>query len=382
MFVSKKWRVLLIFILWIGSVALILLVIGARPLVITDVGKYYVSEDGAMVATCASEGGEFSNKIRFWDLHKSGQHSEFELPFDEDAWLLPPDVIFSAGNKFARAFGTEYDLINKTILAKRKIPRPMPWEQILFDENDRLVARWFGEYWDTLTMKPVHKMEWPSENWDGFVPLGNVLLFYHGKSTTIVDTKRRTKKTINLAKNYEDRFGIAPTGDYCGYFETNGDYHLLSVDQRTSRRLALSAAKYGPVQISPHGVYLSGCLGVPDEWLERGLEMLGVSNPPTWHLIDPNTGRIDSAFRGDNYDSVANPMFTADNAFVLAFDRQRSRLSVWALPVQDRAGLKLGLLVGFSLAAFVAMFKAVKPRIAGSKPAVNGGPITASRKGP
>jgi hypothetical protein len=123
-------------------------------------------------------------------------------------------------------------------------------------------------------------------------------------------------------------------------------------------------------------------LGNPEDWLERGLEMLGISMPSVWHLIDSNTGRVVSSFRGDNHDSIENPMFTADNAFVLAFDRQRSRLSVWALPVQDRTALKLALLVGFSLAAFVAIFKAAKPRTAGSKPAVNGGPTTASRKDP
>jgi hypothetical protein len=363
MTISPKWRTILIFLAWIGSVAFTLLFAGARPFVIDEVDGYCVSDEGAMLATCARQTSGAKSAIRFWDLRQGALHSEFEVPFVRDGWV-PEVVIFSTENKRARAFGQEFDLVNKTSLPRKEIPytkelpETVPWDQIFYDEHDRLIARWSGEYRDTATMMPLYRLELP-EDWHTKSPHGNLIIFYVGKSITIVDAKRRTTKTIDLSKNYEDGFGIAPTGDYCGYFETNREYHLFSVDEGTVRKIALPA-DYSRVEISPRGVYLSCQDGAPPSWLDQGLEKLGIFRPSTWHLIDPNSGGILYTFQGDNHDSVLNPMFTADSSFVLGFDPMRSRLSVWELPIQDRTTLKVVLLIGFSVAASAAIYKTRK----------------------
>ncbi len=366
-FIGKiNWRIVSILLAWIVCAAAVWMLLTPRPFVIEKIARYWVSDDGNWLATCTMQTPAANARATIWDLRTFDRHYEFDFPDRAEEGWFPRRAIFAPSGKLARFDGVLVDLVQKThqpSMAEHPEFRHIPFENIFFDEQDRLIARWDEEYWNVAEKKLVAKIVIPRD-WHSACPRGHLHYFQSEKATTIVDFKNRSSVEVNVPDmSAELGFCLAPTGDYYGYFGLSHDYWLFSTDGKAPKKIPLRT-EYDAVNISPHGVYLLACVqgGDPDGWLNRVLAKLDIWPPSEQHLIDASTGEGVAALSADNPDWVDYPFFSPDNALLFAFDPYYGRLSIWTLPVNDRPLLKMALLMAISLIAAIAVFKSFRRR--------------------
>jgi hypothetical protein len=250
-FVAKiNWRIVSILLAWTACAAAVWMLLTPRPFVIDHVARYWISDDGAWLATCTMETPSANARATIWDLRTLSRHYEFDLPPREDSWI-PRRAIFAPSGKLARFDGVLVDLVDKAhqpSVAEHPVHPHLPFDLIFFDEEDRIIARWGWEYWDVAARKNVGDIVIPGD-WHTLMPRGNLMLLQSEKTTAIVDFRKRSVVQVP-GPDHQVTFDLAPTADYYGHFGPARDYWLFSTEQPAPRKIPLRA-EYNGVTISP-----------------------------------------------------------------------------------------------------------------------------------